>query len=237
MTDPLLLVVIGLLGLSVAALLVAQSARVLMALLAVQYGAAALVLNTLLTADFAIGSLTVSTAALVDAALGLTVTAVLGLTLWLLRPQVLRTLREAQMDDFALAAARRAQRKARQAAAHAPVNWGELLLPLFATVLAGVAAGALTRLYPLGAGTVGDLSFYWPALAGLLLLTLARDVLRLGIALLVLLHSGALLAGLLAGRFEALAGGLLAIGTVIVALALAYIWAATAAYGGLWDEE
>jgi hypothetical protein len=228
---------VGLLGLSVAALLVARSARVLMVLLGVQYAAAAGVLNALLAPDFAVGSLALSTAALVDAALGLTVTAVLGATLWLLRPAVLRTLREAQMDDFALAAARRARRRAAQEAAQAPPNWGEMMLPLFATVLAGIAAGALTRLYPLGAGTIGDLSFYWPALAGLLLLTLARDVLRLGVALLVLLHSSGLLAGLLAGRFEPLAGGLLAIGTVVVALALAYIWAASAAYGGLWDEE
>jgi hypothetical protein len=236
MPNPFLLLAVGLLGLSVAALLVVRSARLLLALLALHYGAAAAALNGLLAPDFRVGAFPVSTAALVDVALGTTVTAVLGMTLWRLRPAVLRTWREAQMDEFEQAAARRARRKAGPSAEATGVNWGELLLPLFATALAGIAAGALTRLYPLGAGAAGDLCFYWPALAGLLLLLLARDVLRWGVALLVLLHSGGLLAGLLAGRFEPLAGGLPALGTIIIALALAYIWAAGAAYGTLWDE-
>src|SRR5436853_112947 len=90
---------------------------------------------------------------------------------------------------------------------------------------ARVLLALLALHYRWGAGRAGDLCFYWPALAGLLLLLLARDVLRWGVALLVLLHSGGLLAGLLAGRFEPLAGGLPALGTIIIALALAYIWA------------
>jgi hypothetical protein len=231
MTDTPLLIALGSLGLSVAALLVARRRSALLWLLAAQYGAAAVVLNLLLAPDFVVGGLALSTAALVNAALGATVTAVLGVTLWLLRPARLQALREAQMDEFGLAAARRARRKAAQAAARSAVNWGEWLLPVFATGLAGIAAGALTRLYPLGAGVAGDLAFYWPALAGLMLLMLTRDLLRLGVALLLLLHSGSLLAGLLAGRFEAVAGGLPALGTVIVALALAYIYAAAAASG------
>lgn len=230
MTITPLFIALGSLGLSVAALLVVRRRSALLWLLAAQYAAAAGVLNLLLAPDFAIGGLALSTAALVNAALGATVTAVLGVTLWLLRPARLQALREAQMDEFALAAARRARRKAAQAATPA-VNWGEWLLPVFATGLAGIAAGALTRLYPLGAGAAGDLSFYWPALSGLMLLMLTRDLLRLGVALLLLLQSGSLLAGLLAGRFEAVAGGLPALGTVIVALALAYIYAANAAYG------
>jgi hypothetical protein len=230
MTITPLFIALGSLGLSVAALLVVRRRSALLWLLAAQYAAAAVVLNLLLAPDFAVGGLALSTAALVNAALGATVTAVLGVTLWLLRPARLQVLREAQMDEFGLAAARRARRKAAQAARSA-VNWGEWLLPVFATGLAGIAAGALTRLYPLGAGAAGDLSFYWPALSGLMLLMLTRDLLRLGVALLLLLHSGSLLAGLLAGRFEAVAGGLPALGTVIVALALAYIYAAAAAYG------
>ena len=198
MTNLPLLIALGSLGLSVAALLVVRRRSALLWLLAAHYGAAAVVLNLLLAPDFALGGLALSTAALVNAALGATVTAVLGVTLWLLRPARLQALREAQMDEFGLA---------------------------------GIAAGALTRLYPLGAGAAGDLSFYWPALAGLMLLMLTRDLLRLGVALLLLLHSGSLLAGLLAGRFEAGAGGLPALGTIIVALALAYIYAAEAAYG------
>jgi hypothetical protein len=217
--------------LMVGGLLVARRGCAFLLVLADQYGAAAVVLNLLLAPDFVVGGLALSTAALVNAALGATVTAVLGVTLWLLRPARLQALREAQMDEFGLAAARRARRKAAQAAARSAVNWGEWLLPVFATGLAGIAAGALTRLYPLGAGVAGDLAFYWPALAGLMLLMLTRDLLRLGVALLLLLHSGSLLAGLLAGRFEAVAGGLPALGTVIVALAQAYIYAAAAAAG------
>src|SRR4051812_45649223 len=119
MNHTLLLGAAGLLGLSVAALLVTRSPRWLLVLLALQYAAAAVVLNALLAPDFAVGGVLFSTAALVDVALGWTVTAVLGLTLWLLRPAVLRALHEAQMDEFALAAARRARRKAAQAASPA----------------------------------------------------------------------------------------------------------------------
>jgi hypothetical protein len=231
MTITPLFIALGSLGLSVAALLVVRRRSALLWLLAAQYAAAAVVVMiVLLSPYFVIGLRAMSTAWLITAALGVTVTAVLGLTLWLLRPARLQALREAQMDEFALAAARRARRKAAQAPPPA-VNWGEWLLPVFATGLAGIAAGALTRLYPLGAGAAGDLSFYWPALSGLMLLMLTRDLLRLGVALLLLLQSGSLLAGLLAGRFEAVAGGLPALGTVIVALALAYIYAAEAAYG------
>src|SRR5258708_19290358 len=99
MTNLLLLLAVGLLGLSVAALLVARSARLLLALLALHYGAAAGALNGLLAPDFAVGALPVSTAALVDLALGVTVTMVLGLTPCRLRPAMLRALRQAQMDE------------------------------------------------------------------------------------------------------------------------------------------
>src|SRR5215218_10685376 len=98
MSNWALLATVGVLGWSLAALLVAQHPRVLLGLLAVQYGAAAGVLNALLAPDWTVAGVPVSTAAVVDLVLGLTVTGVLGATLWRLRPAVLRTLRATPAD-------------------------------------------------------------------------------------------------------------------------------------------
>lgn len=94
---------------------------------------------------------------------------------------------------------------------------------LFGALLAAAAAIALSQAYPLAEGA-SNFAWYWLALLGLLLVVLSRDIVRVGLGLLLLVNAVDLVDTMVARNQGVLAIGARSIVAIALALALALCW-------------
>ncbi|ABX04281.1 MAG TPA: hypothetical protein DEF47_22190 [Herpetosiphon sp.] len=136
------------------------------------------------------------------------------------------------LDEFSLAELRRAARVAQRASSQENRKVGDYIVPIWSTVLVGLASFFLPRVLPLavemypdqvGLARAIDFMWYWQVFIGLISLVLATDILKIGLGLLLCLSGLDLLYTTLANRINILALGTLSLVTLLLALAIAYL--------------
>ena len=176
-TLPLVIIAVG----SVA-LVALRDWRLLVAALVVQWGGLGLLLLDLMPGGRA-GWLELTTALVSGVVLGWTV-----LSLHNVNPRDVRGLDEAERDSWQYRRERKAQNARQEGLADQALLW--------VTALAGGVAGfGLARLYSLGGPDDAMLAFYWIVLSGALSMVVhgARDLMKVGTGLVVVLNAVALL--------------------------------------------
>jgi hypothetical protein len=108
---------------------------------------------------------------------------------------------------------------------------------LFGALLAAAAAITLSIAFPLVEGA-SNFAWYWLALLGLLLIVLSRDVVRVGLGLLLLLNAVDLVDTMVSRNQAIFAIGARSAVAIALAFALASAWSYLQARGGRFlDEE
>ena len=136
------------------------------------------------------------------------------------------------LDEFSLAELRRAARVAQRVRNQKQRTFGDYIVPIWATVLIGLASFFLPRVLPLalqiypdnlGLAQAIDFVWYWQVLAGLTTLILASDVLEVGLGLLLCVSGLDMLYTTLANGVNILALGMISVVTLLLALIVAYV--------------
>ncbi len=136
------------------------------------------------------------------------------------------------LDEFSLAELRRAARVAQRKKLEERRKVGDYVVPVWAVLMIALASFFLPRVFPLaaeiyrdnrGLANLVDFVWYWQALAGIVTLILATDVLKTGLGLLLAFSGFDLLYTTLANRVNILALGMLSLVTLLLALAIAYL--------------
>ncbi len=96
---------------------------------------------------------------------------------------------------------------------------------LVGAILVAAASIALSQAFPI-VGSATNFAWYWLGLLGLLLIMLSRDLVRVGIGLLLLLNAVDLLDTLAASHQGVGAIGARSVVTIVLALALGVVWTA-----------
>ena len=102
---------------------------------------------------------------------------------------------------------------------------------LFAALLAAAAAITLSLAFPL-VEDASNFAWYWLALLGLLLVVLSRDVVRIGLGLLLLVNAIDLVNTMVSRNQAAFAVGARSALAIALAFSLALTWSALQAHGG-----
>lgn len=227
-----LLVPIGIILTGVLLVLLREWRLTVPALLA-QYVLVGILIAGSVPADTRLAGFSLNSTTLLQAVTGATVAILFAITsLRLERAQTVVTDFEAELDEFQLAALRRQQRRAMRAQAEASSSRRgrvlDMLLPITALVIAGIASLALSSTYRISVRgeQLVDFSFYWVILCGLFALVLARDIIKLSEGLLVTLNGLGLLLAALATRGGLLVEGTRAAVTIGLAVGLCYLWVA-----------
>lgn len=208
LTLPLVLIAFG----SVA-LVALREGRLLVAALLVQWGGLVLLV---------LGSMPTARIAWVELAVALACSALLGWTVWTLhniKIEDLPGLDESHRASWLLRQERRSWYARESRLADQALLW-------VIALAGGVAGFGLARLYPLGGSEEGMLAFYWILLSAVLSLVVhgSRDLVKLGIGLLVLLNAVALLVETMAlATLSDVTLGLLGVCRVALALTISYL--------------
>lgn len=118
---------------------------------------------------------------------------------------------------------REARRQARRVLdVHGPRSTDETFM-LFGALLAAAAALALSQAFPLVEGA-NNFAWYWLALLGLVLVVLSRDIVRVGLGLLLLVNAVDVVDTMVAPNQGLFAIGARSAVTIALALALALSW-------------
>lgn len=128
-----------------------------------------------------------------------------------------------QLDEFGLMELRRAARRAQQQRAQIGGRWAGYVVPLGAVLLAGLATWLLGRAYPIARDPLINTAWTFTLLCGLLVLITAGDVLKLGLGLLLLLDAAKLLYFGVASQLNVLHIGLLELLSLLLAVVAAYV--------------
>jgi hypothetical protein len=207
-TLPLVLIAIG--SVAIVAL---REGRLLVAALFVQWGGMVLLL---------LGSMPGARAAWVELVVGLVCLVLLGWSVWTLHNLKIEDvpgLDESHRAGWLLRQERRSWYGRESGLADQALLW-------VIALAGGVAGFGLARLYPLGGSEEVMLAFYWILLSAVLSLVVhgARDLLKLGVGLLVLLNAIALLVETLAlGLLSDVTLGLLGLCRLGLVLTVSYL--------------
>ncbi len=99
----------------------------------------------------------------------------------------------------------------------------DYVLPIGAVIIAGGATYALATLVPFSGNILGDFTFYWLGCIGTAIMVVGRDILKLGVGLLVALNGADLLYALLRNGDSPLVLGASASITILLALLISYL--------------
>jgi multisubunit Na+/H+ antiporter MnhC subunit len=177
-----------------------------------------------LVPDLSIGAWGISTVVLVKFVAGVSVTTILTLTaLTFSKEYGLEDL-----DEFGLAELRRAARAAQRQKAPRAFQPGEYVLAFWAMVLALLASLTLPRIYPIAPSPLIDFAWYWTGLTGLFTLATTRNLLKVGMGLLLCTSSidllyTAVVSGPQASGVSVGAVAMLSLVTILLALVVAYL--------------
>ncbi len=116
-----------------------------------------------------------------------------------------------------------ARQRARQVLHFSGPRTTEETFMLFGALLAAAAAVALSQAYPLVEGA-SNFAWYWLGLLGLLLVVLSRDVVRVGLGLLLLVNAVDLFDTMVARNQDLFAIGARSVVAIALALALGLSW-------------
>lgn len=167
----------------------------------------------------------------------------IGIILLITALHFTRDYSPAELDEFALLELRRAARRAQNQRGLVAGRSGGSLVPLGAVVLAGLATWLLSTFYPVARQQTLDAAWMFLLLCGLLTLITAVDVLKLGLAMLVLVASAKLLYLGVATQLNVLHLGLLELLSLMLAVIVAYLSGLlygrlhTLEYGSLFDQR
>lgn len=204
-----------LLGISVAALVVARAWRWTIPLLfLVDLARIGLLRYATPLGAGSAGTLLLS----VELLTSLSVGAILLVTAWTLARSDDQT---EPLDEFALMELRRAARRAQQQRTQMIGRWSGVIVPIGAIVLAGLATLLLGRAYPIARSPLIDAGWIFTLLCGLFVLVTAADVLKLGIGMLLIVSSAKLLYVGLATQLNVFHIGLLQLATLMLAVVAA----------------
>ncbi|MDZ4720956.1 MAG: hypothetical protein SH847_21060 [Roseiflexaceae bacterium] len=168
--------------------------------------------------DLLLGPYPISTMVLIKLITGVSATAILSITALTFS----REYNLEDLDEFSLTELRRAARRAQQQRAIQPFHISDYIVPIWALVLVAIASLALPRLYPIGTEEI-DFVWYWLGLVGLFTMVSATDILKVGLGLLLCVESIGLLYTAVARAVQVIPLALLALTTVVLALAIAYL--------------
>lgn len=213
-------------GVTAAVVLLFRDWRLTLAALLLNYLSLALFLaeQQFVPPDLSLLGLEISTLVLVKLITGLAVTLILAITaLTFSREYGLESL-----DEFGLAELRRAARAAQRLQASQPFQLSDYVLPFWAGVLALLASLTLPRVYPIAPTEASDFAWYWLALTGILTITTASDLLKIGLGLLLCASAIDLLYTAVVSTPEASGLNvapliLLSMFNILLALAIAYL--------------
>lgn len=99
----------------------------------------------------------------------------------------------------------------------------DYLLPIGSIIIAAGATYALATLVPFSGNILGDFAFYWLGCIGIAIMVVGRDILKLGVGLMVALNGVDLLYALLRSGDSPLVLGASAIITILLALLISYL--------------
>jgi len=99
----------------------------------------------------------------------------------------------------------------------------DYVLPIGAVIIASGTTYALATLVPFSGNILGDFAFYWLGCIGTAIMVVGRDILKLGIGLLVALNGVDLLYALLRNGDSPLVLGASATATILLALLISYL--------------
>ncbi len=99
----------------------------------------------------------------------------------------------------------------------------DYILPIGAVIIAAGATYALATLVPFSGNILGDFAFYWLGCIGIAIMVVGRDILKLGVGLLVALNGVDLLYALLRNGDSPLVLGASAGITILLALLISYL--------------
>jgi len=168
--------------------------------------------------DLLLGPYPISTMVLIKLITGVSATAILSITALTFS----REYNLEDLDEFSLTELRRAARRAQHQRAIQPFHISDYIVPIWALVLVAIASLALPRLYPIGTEEI-DFVWYWLGLVGLFTMVSATDILKVGLGLLLCVESIGLLYTAVARAVQVIPLALLALTTVVLALAIAYL--------------
>lgn len=161
----------------------------------------------------------ISTTVLVKLITGIAVTLILAITALTFS----QDYNLEDLDEFSLAELRRAARRAQRLRTTQPFRPGDYVVPFWSLVLALLASLTLPRIYPIAPNPQVDFAWYALAFTGLLTLTTAADMLKVGLGLLLCISSIDLLYTALATGVGVFPLALLSLVTILLALVVAYL--------------
>jgi hypothetical protein len=110
-----------------------------------------------------------------------------------------------------------------QAAQVNQFRYVDYVLPIGAIIIAAGATYALATLVPFSGNILGDFVFYWLGCIGIAIMVVGRDILKLGVGLLVALNGADLLYALLKNGDSPVVLGASAAITILLALLISYL--------------
>lgn len=99
----------------------------------------------------------------------------------------------------------------------------DYVLPIGAVIIAAGATYALATLVPFSGNILGDFVFYWLGSIGVAIMVVGRDIMKLGVGLMVTLNGADLLYALLRNGDSPLVLGASAAITILLALLVSYL--------------
>lgn len=99
----------------------------------------------------------------------------------------------------------------------------DYVLPIGSVIISAGATYALATLVPFSGNILGDFAFYWLGCIGIAIMVVSRDILKLGVGLLVALNGVDLLYALLRNGDSPLVLGASAAITILLALLISYL--------------